>query len=115
MTTRQTHFIWMTALVAVLSASGAARAQDQQEMVPLRETITKTVGGPPMSLPDVQQKAIQANPTIEQAKSNIAAAKGRAKQAGLLPNPVVGGEVQNFAFRALDIKPAYLGFAVQTI
>lgn len=115
MTRRQTQFICMTALVAALSARSPVKAQDQPETLPLRETITKTVGGPDLSLPDIQQKAAQANPTIEQAKTNIAAAKARAKQAGLLPNPVVGGEAQNFAFRALDIKPAYLGFVVQTI
>lgn len=86
-----------------------------QEPIPLRETITKTVSATPLTLPDVEQKALENNPTLSQAESNIGAAQARAKQAGLLPNPVVGAEVDNFAFRALDKKPAYLGFAVQTV
>lgn len=106
-------------VLAVIYGSLPAAPQDNQP-IPLRETITRTapsspsVAGP-LSLPDVEQRAIQTNPTIDQARSNIQAAKARARQAGLLPNPVVGGEVENFAFKFLDKKPTYLGFFVQTI
>jgi outer membrane protein, heavy metal efflux system len=116
--TRQ-FVIPLSLLVALTSTGMYATAQDGQP-IPLRETITKTVpAGPglvgPLTLPDVEQKAIQTNPTIDQARSNIEAARARARQAGLLPNPVVGGELENFAFRWLDKKPTYLGFFVQTI
>jgi outer membrane protein, heavy metal efflux system len=112
---RRKRLIWSSALTLFLMCSGAVRAQDPGKPVPLRETVTRTEAAGPLSLPDIQQKAIQTNPTVDQAKSNITAAKARAVQAGLLPNPVVGGEVENFAFRALSLKPTYLGFFVQTI
>lgn len=112
---QQIQHSWLSAITVLLTCTVMAQAQDPSEPIPLRETITKTLSPGPLTLPDVQQKAIQTNPTIDQAKSNIDAARARAKQAGLLPNPVVGGEVENFAFRALSLKPTYLGFFVQTI
>lgn len=115
MTMQRMQFNWLSALALFLMCPGLVQAQDQVVPIPLRETITKTVSKGPLTLPDIQQKAVQANPTIEQAKSSITAARTRAYQAGLLPNPVVGGEIENFAFRALSIKPTYLGFFVQTI
>lgn len=101
--------------VLALFMSNHANAQEQPQVIPLRENISKTVSAGPLTLPDVEQRAVETNPTVDQAKSNITASRARQKQAGLLPNPVVGGEVENFAFKALRIKPTYLGFAVQTI
>lgn len=109
------QFFWLCTTTVSLTSPVMAQTQLAPEPIPLRETITKTVSQGPLTLPDVQQKAIQTNPTVDQAKSNITAAKARARQAGLLPNPVVGGEVENFAFRALSMKPTYLAFFVQTI
>lgn len=101
---------------SLLLLSTRVHAQTNSPQGPqLREVITQYSSGAPLGLPDVEQRAIQANPTIDQARSNIEAARARARQAGLLPNPVVGGEVENFAFRWLDKKPTYLGFFVQTI
>lgn len=45
---------------------------------------------PPLTLADLEQLALKNNPTIAQAASEIAAARGRAKQAGLWPNPTIG-------------------------
>src|SRR5262245_15209877 len=66
-----------------------------------------------MTLPQLEQAALQCNPTLAQAQAVIRAAEARRLQAGLLPNPVVGGQVNDFAFRALGHKPDYQGFVVQ--
>ncbi|MDZ4836897.1 MAG: TolC family protein [Candidatus Melainabacteria bacterium] len=101
---------------AITMTNGSAEAQVLQPKGPeLRQPITLSSPASAMSLTQVEQLAIQTNPTLVQAESIIRAAEGRRKQAGLLPNPVVGGEVENFAFRALNQKPTYLGFVVQTI
>ena len=44
----------------------------------------------PISLPQLEQLALEHNPTIAQAESAIDAAKARARQAGMLPNPTIG-------------------------
>lgn len=44
---------------------------------------------PPVTLADLEQMALERNPTIGQAKADVDAAAGLAKQAGLYPNPVV--------------------------
>jgi len=42
------------------------------------------------TLEDAQRLAAEANPTLRQAEAEIRAAKARAEQAGLYPNPSVG-------------------------
>ena len=43
-----------------------------------------------IALPDLERMALENNPTLPQALSEIEAARGRATQAGLLPNPTIG-------------------------
>jgi outer membrane protein, heavy metal efflux system len=43
-----------------------------------------------MTLEELQQMALQNNPTFAQSAANIRAAEGRKKQSGLYPNPTVG-------------------------
>src|SRR6267143_4324947 len=43
-----------------------------------------------ITLEELQQMALQNNPTFAQSASNIQAAEGKRKQAGLYPNPTVG-------------------------
>src|SRR5262245_31207536 len=42
------------------------------------------------TLEDAQHIARQKNPTLRQAEAGIRAARARERQAGLLPNPIVG-------------------------
>ena len=43
-----------------------------------------------LSLADLEQMAVQSNPTLAQAAALIEASQGKALQAGLYPNPTVG-------------------------
>ncbi|MGA8342011.1 MAG: TolC family protein [Candidatus Sulfotelmatobacter sp.] len=43
-----------------------------------------------LTLEELQQMALQNNPTFAQSAANIKAAEGRRKQSGLYPNPTVG-------------------------
>jgi cobalt-zinc-cadmium efflux system outer membrane protein len=43
-----------------------------------------------LTLLDFEQMALQGNPTLAQAAANVEAARGRALQSGLYPNPTVG-------------------------
>lgn len=112
MTAHQNNIIGLVATFFVLANQ---TAQAQPENTVLRPPVSLSTSGSPLSLAQVEQMAIQVNPTLAQAEFGIPAAEQRRRQAGLLPNPVVGGEVQSFAFRALDKNPTYLAFAVQTI
>jgi outer membrane protein, heavy metal efflux system len=46
--------------------------------------------GPTYTLEQLQQLAVDHNPTLKQAQAEIRAAEGRKRQAGLYPNPTVG-------------------------
>lgn len=43
-----------------------------------------------LGVEDIERMALEANPTIRQAEAAVQAARGREKQAGLYPNPVLG-------------------------
>jgi cobalt-zinc-cadmium efflux system outer membrane protein len=63
------------ACLLVALAAGAGTAQEQAA---------------PISLQQLEQLALERHPAIAQAAAAIEAARGRATQAGLLPNPIVG-------------------------
>ena len=66
-------FYW--ALFAVALQSQAQTPASEQKTITLEE---------------LQQMALQNNPTFAQSAANIQAAEGRKKQSGLYPNPTVG-------------------------
>jgi cobalt-zinc-cadmium efflux system outer membrane protein len=51
---------------------------------------TPASGRKTITLEELQQMALQNNPTFRQSAANIRAAEGRKKQSGLYPNPTVG-------------------------
>lgn len=71
--------------------------------------------GPVMTLAEMERMAMQNNPTLAQAEAAIRAAQGRRRQAGLFPNPTVGYQGEEFAFRAFSDKAEHFGFIEQTI
>src|SRR5581483_3700324 len=77
--------------------------QPQQEKTPSHENMPgmempqtsepqkpSESAGPTYTLEQLQQLAIDHNPTLKQAQVEIRAAEGRKRQAGLYPNPTVG-------------------------
>src|SRR6202171_4869160 len=47
-----------------------------------------------ITLEELQQMALQNNPTFAQSAANIRAAEGRKKQSGLYPNPTIGHQAE---------------------
>lgn len=47
-------------------------------------------GQPPLTLETLEQMALERNPTLAQAATSVAAARGRAQQAGTWLNPTIG-------------------------
>ena len=70
------------------SSSNPAAQQASAESDPLAETA----GRAPLRLDDLLASARVHNPTLRAAQAVIAESAGRAKQAGVLPNPVIGYE-----------------------
>lgn len=71
--------------------------------------------GPPVTLADLERMAAQNNPTLAQAESAIRASQGRRRQAGMWPNPIVGYQLEEGAFRAFNEKSEHFFFVEQTI
>jgi cobalt-zinc-cadmium efflux system outer membrane protein len=66
----------------------------------------------PLLLEDLERLALEHNPTIGQARADIAAAVGLAKQAGLYPNPVVSAVGEEIS-RGPIMRGGELGGGVQ--
>ena len=64
-----------------------------------------------ITLEELQQMALQNNPTFAQSTANIQAAEGRKKQSGLYPNPIVG--YQGEQIRGGSFHGGEQGFFVQ--
>jgi cobalt-zinc-cadmium efflux system outer membrane protein len=64
-----------------------------------------------ITLEELQQMALQNNPTFAQSGANIQAAEGRKKQSGLYPNPTVG--YQGEEIRGGSFRGGEQGFFVQ--
>jgi cobalt-zinc-cadmium efflux system outer membrane protein len=64
-----------------------------------------------ITLEELQQMALQNNPTFGQSAANIQAAEGRKKQSGLYPNPTVG--YQGEQIRGGSFHGGEQGFFVQ--
>jgi outer membrane protein, heavy metal efflux system len=79
---------WMAVIGLIAVAAGAAAQPHSPEKH--AEATTKLAAG--LTLGDLEQLAIQGNPTLAQAAAQVEAARGRLVQAGLYPNPTVGYE-----------------------
>ena len=87
-------FSWFLSLIAL---PGRAQTSDSDQ-----KTIT---------LEELQQMAIQNNPTYRQSAANIQAAEGRKTQSGLYPNPTVG--YQGEQIRGGSFHGGEQGFFIQ--
>jgi cobalt-zinc-cadmium efflux system outer membrane protein len=84
-------------LLVTCRASAQVPAEHQHAPAPQTAQPDRTAAarqindeGPALTLAEIEQMALNANPTLGQAAAEIRAATGRRRQAGLYPNPVVG-------------------------
>lgn len=68
-----------------------------------------------LSLSDLEQMALETNPTLAQARALILTAEGRKLQAGLYPNPIMGYLGEELGFRSLENTSEHLFFLEQSI
>jgi cobalt-zinc-cadmium efflux system outer membrane protein len=66
----------------------SARQEPTQWRAAQEVAATEVRGG--LTLEQLQEMALGNNPTLAQAKAGVRAAAGRARQAGLWPNPTIG-------------------------
>lgn len=85
-------------LLGVLLSAASARAQTGAEA--------------PVTAEELERMALEKNPTLFQAAREVDAARGRAKQAGLLPNPIVGYSAEELPLRE-NQDTGQQGFYVQ--
>jgi outer membrane protein, heavy metal efflux system len=69
----------------------------------------------PMTLNELEQLALQNNPTATAAAAGIEAARGGARQAGAWPNPVIGYSGEEIKTGDLDVRGEHGFFVEQTI
>jgi cobalt-zinc-cadmium efflux system outer membrane protein len=70
---------------------------------------------PPITLSELEQLALENNPTASAAAAGIDAARGRTRQAGAWPNPVIGYSGEEIKRGALDTRGEHGFFMEQTV
>ncbi|HEX4999445.1 MAG TPA: TolC family protein [Terriglobia bacterium] len=80
-------------------------------------TVAVAVAAPQVSqgtlrLADLEAVALERNPTLAQAEANVSAARGKARQAGLYPNPTVGATADEVS-NAPTVRGGKWGFFLQ--
>ena len=96
-------FLAVCSFLLFVNTPVRAQAQTQAQLqAPGQKTIT---------LEELQQMALQNNPTFAQAAANVRAAEGRKQQSGLYPNPIVG--YQGEEIRGGSFRGGEQGFFVQ--
>src|SRR5262249_13330145 len=70
----------------------------------------------PLTLGDLEQMALQRNPTLAQAAAQVEAARARTLQSGLYPNPTVGytGERIGAAGTAGELQGLFIDQVIVT-
>jgi outer membrane protein, heavy metal efflux system len=70
---------------------------------------------PPITLAELEQLALENNPTATAAAAGIDAARGRTRQAGAWPNPVIGYSGTEIKPGNVDVQGEHGFFVEQTI
>lgn len=82
-----------TIVFTILPGSVAGESSANKDAIEIASAAGLNQQAPAPSalrLEDLEQMALQHNPTLAQAASRIRAARGRKRQAGLYPNPALG-------------------------
>src|SRR5688572_19683113 len=71
----------------------------------------------PLTLGELEEKALAKDPTVSQAAAAVKAAEGRFRQAGLKPNPVIGFRGEELTTDRLKQyrQHEYFGYLEQSI
>ena len=84
-------------------------------LAPITQAQTTSTTAPPITLQELEQLALQNNPTATAAAAGIDAARGRTRQAGAWPNPVIGYSGEEIKTGDLDKRGEHGFFVEQTI
>jgi cobalt-zinc-cadmium efflux system outer membrane protein len=94
-------------LIVLALIAGPALAQTPPPTAP--------APAPAITLQQLEELALKNNPTGTAAAAGIEAARGRARQAGAFPNPVIGYSGEEIKTGALDKRGEHGFFIEQTI
>jgi cobalt-zinc-cadmium efflux system outer membrane protein len=86
-----------------------------QAEAPKSAPSPQSPGKESLRLEQLEQMALESNPTLAQAVANVKAAEGRKIQAGLYPNPVIGATGEEISSGPIIRGGEFGGFIEQRI
>jgi cobalt-zinc-cadmium efflux system outer membrane protein len=106
---------WLAGLVVITGLAGNVLGADPSPLPPTAPAPAQAAAAP-LRLAELEQMALQSNPTLAQAAANVEAARGRQVQAGLYPNPTVGyeGSLIGVAGTAGEFQGAFIDQTIVT-
>jgi cobalt-zinc-cadmium efflux system outer membrane protein len=103
-------------LVTLLAPGTAARSEPPPASAAGGLPARRPEAAAALTVADLEQMAVRGNPTLAQAAARVEAARGRAQQAGLYPNPTVGyvGDRIGAAGTAGEMQGAFIDQTIIT-
>src|SRR5690348_4900788 len=80
--------------------------------VPDASAQTTAAAQTTLTLSDFEKQVLDASPLVRQADQQIAAAQGRARQAGMYPNPMIGSSGEHIS-NAPELRGGTIGGYVE--
>lgn len=111
---RPRHALVLAWLALAACAGGPVRAADPPPAAGPETVLPAPTPVAGMSLAELEQLALQRNPTLVQAGAIVEASRGKALQAGLYPNPTIGYDGDQIGASG-TIGELQGGFVQQTI
>ena len=113
-TARKIGTAWLTVIFGMVISGDSVYSQPAP--AENRAIVKGEKGMTSLSLGDLEQMALQGNPTLAQAAAAIDASRGKALQAGLYPNPTIGyvGEQIGIAGTAGELQGAFVQQTIVT-
>src|SRR5262245_54224705 len=105
------NFGWSLVLLPGLLSSTASDSLQAAAPVPnYLQPAHPVESATPLGLAELEQMALQRNPTLAQVAAAIESSKGKALQAGLYPNPTIGyqGDQMGAQGTAGELQGGYL-------
>lgn len=113
---RSGHGATHTPASSVMKKTQPMNQESRPSGDPLENDLTvKEQQSEAVTLQELEDLALRNNPTLAQAEAVVRAAEGRRRQAGLLPNPIVGYVGEELSFRAAGERSEHGLFIEQTI
>lgn len=112
---RRGRISWLIAAALCGWLTATAGAAEPENVTAVELPAASAQVQEPFGLAELEQLALQDNPTLRQAAANVEDARGRTIQSGLYPNPIIGYNGEQIGLRGRQAPGEQQGMFIDQI